>query len=530
MKRKVRGFMKRKKYKKYFHALLATTVAVSTATVVMPAQNAEAYQISVPHDLHEDDYFYDAMFYLWNNGIINGFPDGSIRPYQQVTRGQATKILAGVLGLDTENVQNPGFRDVSPSNEYYGAIAALANAGIINGYPDGTFKINAPIQRNHMAKILALAFNIEPSSKTTTPFKDLNKEYEKYIKALYEYKITTGTTPTTFGGTSNVTRGQLALFVYRAEKNAPNVEFTVSDIAGDKVVVGNKQYKASVRLQDFFRSSNLKALKGAVIKGRIVNGQIVSINSINFKNHDTKAEVNNKLPILKVNGKENFNFTYGVKNDHFLAYETVSLKPGDTIEVTVNKGFDLGYRLYKNPHKYESMLYWDIYYGSPRVDGSIVTTSGPIQIFQDHYLYAIAVKDGNVVGELKYFLDVDENAVANVDPFPIIKINGKEQKYSHSSTKLGYPSKEIYIQETFASPSKIELIPSKGTTIYYWDDGNHFNYNTQEYNFATAKKYTEPIQVTNTTEYELTYAYLDMVVVKDNAIVGVFNIAIPISK
>jgi len=259
--------MRRKKQKSYFHAALAATVAVSAA-IVAPTGFAEA--ASFP-DVKSTDYFYEAVTSLTERGIIKGFPDGTFKPYQSVTRGQAAKILAGVLGLDTNNVKNPGFTDVSTSNEYYGAIAALANAGIINGYPDGTFKPNAPIQRNHMGKILALAFGLKASPTATTPFTDLNhQEYEGYIKALYENKITTGMTPTTFGGTSNVTRGQFATFVFRAEKvtkpttdttDTTEVTFTISDINGNHIIAGSQQYKVAGGIQGLLDASNKPALQ-----------------------------------------------------------------------------------------------------------------------------------------------------------------------------------------------------------------------------------------------------------------------------
>jgi hypothetical protein len=289
--------MRRKKQKSYFHAALAATVAVSAA-IVAPTGFAEA--ASFP-DVKSTDYFYEAVTSLTERGIIKGFPDGTFKPYQSVTRGQAAKILAGVLGLDTNNVKNPGFTDVSTSNEYYGAIAALANAGIINGYPDGTFKPNAPIHRNHMAKILALAFGLKASPTATTPFTDLNhQEYEGYIKALYENKITTGMTPTTFGGTSNVTRGQFATFVFRAEKgtkpttdttDTTEVTFTISDINGNHIIAGSQQYKVAGGIQGLLDASNKPALQGAVVKAEVQNGEIVSIRSLELNKSGKSGEL-----------------------------------------------------------------------------------------------------------------------------------------------------------------------------------------------------------------------------------------------
>ncbi|WP_096552434.1 beta strand repeat-containing protein [Ureibacillus thermosphaericus] len=136
-----------------------------------------------------------------------------------------------------------------------------------------------------MAKIIATAFNLEPSSNVTTPFTDLNiKEYDGYIKALYELGITTGNTPTTFGGTTNVTRGQLATFVVRAEnvqvETANEISIKISDISGNTITAGNEKYEISNALQGLFNTSNKAALKDAVVKAKVNNGQIVSVTSL----------------------------------------------------------------------------------------------------------------------------------------------------------------------------------------------------------------------------------------------------------
>lgn len=209
--------MKKKTYQKYVGATLVTALAASSVVVAAPtAQAATSFS-----DVKPGEYYYDAVMNLSSRGVINGFPDGTFKPNQGVTRGQAAKIIAGALGLDTKNVKNPGFKDVDVSNEYYGAIAALANTGIISGYQDGTFRPTAPVQRNHMAKIIVNAFGLKASANAKTPFTDVLKEYEGYITALYENKVTTGRTATQFDGLSYVTRGQLATFVVRAESTLP---------------------------------------------------------------------------------------------------------------------------------------------------------------------------------------------------------------------------------------------------------------------------------------------------------------------
>lgn len=205
------------KKKMIYASFLAASLA---AGVVVAEPKVEAATFS---DVHANDYFYEAVTKLSEKGIISGYNDGTFKPYQNVTRGQAAKIIANAIGLDVKNVANPHFSDVPITSEYYGAIAALANKGIISGYSDGTFKPNAFVQRYHIAKILVKAFDLQSPHKgsdvLTLPFTDIeNSEYEEYIDRLYVYNITSGTTPTTFGGNSYITRGQLAKFVLKCKE------------------------------------------------------------------------------------------------------------------------------------------------------------------------------------------------------------------------------------------------------------------------------------------------------------------------
>ena len=71
---------------------------------------------------------------------------------------QLAAVLAAtaVLGVTTAFAANP-FSDVTPDSWAYQSVSQLANAGIINGYPDGTFKGQKNITRFEMAQMIAKA-------------------------------------------------------------------------------------------------------------------------------------------------------------------------------------------------------------------------------------------------------------------------------------------------------------------------------------------------------------------------------------
>lgn len=204
---------------KLFKAALATAVASGTIVAVSPLES-EASNLALS-DITNNQHK-EAIVNLLERGIVNGFPDGTFKPGQQVTRGQAAKVIAQILKLDTNNVQNPGFTDLSKENQYYGAISALVHKGIISGFEDNTFKPGSPLTRAQMAKILAIGFGFEEETFRDIRFVDVKSTnwYAGFVQSLLTHQITSGTSATTFSPGEYVTRGQLASFVVRSEKTA----------------------------------------------------------------------------------------------------------------------------------------------------------------------------------------------------------------------------------------------------------------------------------------------------------------------
>lgn len=203
--------------KRFYHYAMAATLATSAIVIAIPTSAATTFP-----DVNGSTEEGQAILNLAERGIISGYPDGTFKPSNAITRTQAAKILAGILQLDTVNVTNPQFKDVKPGDENYGAIAALANAGIISG-SNGYFYPTNNITRGQMSKMIVRGFDLEISDSVETPFTDVvaDSEYEPYIQTLFANKITKGTTPTTYGPYNHVKRSQLASFVVRAE-NALN--------------------------------------------------------------------------------------------------------------------------------------------------------------------------------------------------------------------------------------------------------------------------------------------------------------------
>jgi hypothetical protein len=89
--------------------------------------------------------------------IAGGFGDGTFRPDDPVARGQVATFLGRALRL--EEVAGSRFSDTA-GNVHEGMINAIAGAGVTGGYPDGTFRPVAPVDRGQMASFLVRAFTL----------------------------------------------------------------------------------------------------------------------------------------------------------------------------------------------------------------------------------------------------------------------------------------------------------------------------------------------------------------------------------
>ena len=169
-------------------------------------------------DVSPSASYYSAVEFLAELGAISK-TTGKFNPSGTVTRGQAAKILTVTLDLDEKNVVDPKFKDVPKSSGYYPYVAALQNAGIINGKAPDRFGVNDPLTRGQMAKILVKGFGL-PEFELEGIFEDepavaLGKETRKYVSPLYFYGITTGESEGRYGSSNRLTRSQLARFIER---------------------------------------------------------------------------------------------------------------------------------------------------------------------------------------------------------------------------------------------------------------------------------------------------------------------------
>jgi len=189
------------------------TLAVITSITLLATAGAFAAG-PVFTDLPETDPFYPYVNYLVKTNLIQGYPDGSFRPADSITRAEVAVLLVRAGKLDDGQVpDNQTYGDVSPGHWAYATIERAAQAGLIKGYPDQTFRPEAPVSRAEAcALLLRLANKPVPDTPLDETVTDIDPAYwaGRQIAAALQAGMFTMASENSFEPEARATRAQLA--------------------------------------------------------------------------------------------------------------------------------------------------------------------------------------------------------------------------------------------------------------------------------------------------------------------------------
>ena len=104
-------------------------------------------------DVTSDEWFFDDVRYVWDNGLIDGVTEDAFEPEANVTRAVLIEALWRAEGRPEAEIAGL-FTDVAEDNAFAGAIAWAKETGIANGYDDGRFGIDDIVTREQTAAFL----------------------------------------------------------------------------------------------------------------------------------------------------------------------------------------------------------------------------------------------------------------------------------------------------------------------------------------------------------------------------------------
>jgi len=193
-----------------------------------------------------------AVRYLEENGIIQGYPDGSYKPEKSVNRAEFTKIIVEAkLGSEPTDSVESCFPDVKSTDWFASYVCYAKENGIIDGYDDGKFRPANTINLAEAAKILVNTLEVNKSED------DSGHWYAVYIRSLQNLAYI----PNSFGGVSElVNRSQMAEMVYRIKESLsdkPSKIFPAQDLSnssGKTLACSDENTHSSVDIDEVRRA------------------------------------------------------------------------------------------------------------------------------------------------------------------------------------------------------------------------------------------------------------------------------------
>ena len=123
----------------------------TTITDDQPAADEEAEEGNNPFtDVSKEDWFYDDVMFVYENGLMEGISSTQFGPYETQTRGRMAEILWRMEGSPAPKVKN-SFADVEDGARYADAIAWITENDILSGYGKDRFGPGDPITWEQLA-------------------------------------------------------------------------------------------------------------------------------------------------------------------------------------------------------------------------------------------------------------------------------------------------------------------------------------------------------------------------------------------
>lgn len=242
--------------------VLALTLAAVLALGIF------GFAMAVPYDIAGTG-LEGAVSKLACLDIIDGFPDGTYRPADIVTRGQFAKIIVTALGVGQAAQYAAGitrFSDVLADHWAAGYINVAVDLGIIAGYPDGTFMPENPVTYAEAIKMIVAALGYNPKAEAMGGYPG------GYLAIAAEKEITEGITVV---GNLAANRGDIALMI----NNSLDVDMMVQTTWG--------------QFPEYAEKEGETFLKKLGVEER--EGRVTEIPRINNRLDDNEIKINGKV-------------------------------------------------------------------------------------------------------------------------------------------------------------------------------------------------------------------------------------------
>lgn len=225
-------------------------------------------------DIPADSPVLEAAQYLQSVGVLNGYPDGTFRPNQQVNRAEAVKlVIAPLLKAEalTQLTATP-FGDVKPGDWYLPYVEAARQNSVVDGPPGKTaFNGTQPVQKMEFIKMLLLAYRVDPNAYSeirlplSSDVQDPAAWYYPYLRFALTASMTMITQDGTLDPGRELTRGDTAVILYRylMYRNGKRTQALLSEAESEILVVLGSLKENNPDQAAFASARALLAARGA---------------------------------------------------------------------------------------------------------------------------------------------------------------------------------------------------------------------------------------------------------------------------
>lgn len=179
-------------------------------------------------DMEDAKWAIQAVRYIQEKGIVSGVDDERFEPNRSITRAEAVKMMAAMIGAEPQNAPLP-FQDVSEGDWSYPYISAAYRLGLVNGKSETEFDAHSAITRQEMAVMAYRAMDIMRMKidKSEGGFFEDESQIAPWsaeaVNALATMKIIVGSegeNGSIFRPNDNITRAETSMILYLILKKA----------------------------------------------------------------------------------------------------------------------------------------------------------------------------------------------------------------------------------------------------------------------------------------------------------------------
>ena len=202
-----------------------------------------------------------------DQGLIKGYEDNTIRPDNLVNRAEFVSMVNRAWGISNDGYSSV-FQDVAKDQWYYSDIAAAYNLGYISGSSPETFEPDSTITREQAAVMIAQLLTLEANSEDNIlseleDYEQLADWSKPYVETVFAQGILNGYPDKTFRPTRSVTRAEAMVIIDQAVRNTGTIAVygqagTYGPESGSKTIDGNVVISnAGITLQNTIINGNL---------------------------------------------------------------------------------------------------------------------------------------------------------------------------------------------------------------------------------------------------------------------------------